>query len=161
MADIDSTLLHKHFYYVNGELFRKTKNHGCKIGDKAGHLRWDGYNQVSFKNKSYLLHRLIFMMFHGYMPLKVDHIDGNTLNNCIENLRPVNQIQNQQNSKLRKSNTSGIKNVSFHKRTNKWRVQFNVNGVSKYIGSFDDLELAELVAIEARNKYHKEFARHK
>jgi broad specificity phosphatase PhoE len=28
------------------------------------------------------------------------------------------------------------------------------------VGVFEDLELAELVAIEARNKYHKEFARH-
>jgi hypothetical protein len=44
----------------------------------------------------------------------------------------------------------------------KYMVSFNYKWVS-YLnnGSFEDLELAELVAIEARNKYHGDFARHK
>jgi hypothetical protein len=29
----------------------------------------------------------------------------------------------------------------------------------KYLGIYEDIELAELVAIEARQKYHGEFAR--
>ena len=40
-----------------------------------------------------------------------------------------------------------------------WVVRVQTNKNRKYIGSFKDLELAELVAMEARNKYHKEFAR--
>jgi len=35
-----------------------------------------------------------------------------------------------------------------------------VNGQRKYFGYFDDIELANLVAQEARNKFHKEFANH-
>jgi hypothetical protein len=35
-----------------------------------------------------------------------------------------------------------------------------VNKKEKYFGIYDDIELAELVATEVRNKYHKEFARH-
>jgi hypothetical protein len=34
-----------------------------------------------------------------------------------------------------------------------------INGVAKHLGQFEDLELAELVVIEARKKYHGEFAR--
>ena len=33
-------------------------------------------------------------------------------------------------------------------------------GKKKHLGYFHVLELAELVAIEARDKYHKEFANH-
>ena len=36
-----------------------------------------------------------------------------------------------------------------------------VNKKPKYIGVYEDLELAELVAMEARNKYHGQFANHK
>ena len=39
-------------------------------------------------------------------------------------------------------------------------VDSGVNGKKKTIGYFDDIEFAELVAIEARNKYHMEFANH-
>ena len=35
-----------------------------------------------------------------------------------------------------------------------------INGKKFYIGLFQDLELAELIAIEARNKYYKEWANH-
>jgi hypothetical protein len=35
-----------------------------------------------------------------------------------------------------------------------------VNKKRKYIGSFEDVELADLVAQEARDKYHGRFARH-
>jgi len=34
------------------------------------------------------------------------------------------------------------------------------NNKFKLIGRFDDLELADLVAQEVRNKYHGEFVRH-
>jgi hypothetical protein len=39
-------------------------------------------------------------------------------------------------------------------------VDIMVDSKKKYIGVFDDLELAELVAMEARNKYHGAFANH-
>jgi hypothetical protein len=159
MAEIDFTSLHSIFAYKNGKLFRKLKSKGCKVGEKAGHIRTDGYNQVSINGKNYLLHRIIFFMFYGYMPKKIDHIDNNPSNNCIENLRCASNNQNGQNSKLSKLNKSGFKGVSWHK--NSWRVQISANNKNKHIGYFKDLELADLVAQEARNKYHKEFARNK
>ena len=41
-----------------------------------------------------------------------------------------------------------------------WVVSIMVAGKRKYIGSFEDLELADLVATEARDKFHGQFARH-
>jgi hypothetical protein len=41
-----------------------------------------------------------------------------------------------------------------------YQVKINVNKNTKSLGTFKDLELAELVAMEARNKYHGNFANH-
>ena len=46
-------------------------------------------------------------------------------------------------------------------REQKWRVRLTVNRKDKHIGYFDDRELADLVAIEATNKFHKEFSAYK
>jgi hypothetical protein len=97
-------------------------------------------------------------MHHGYLPYHVDHINGIKNDNRIENLRPASKAENSYNSKLKKNNTSGIKSVRWNKINKVWMVTLGVNGKAKYFGSFKDIELAELVAIEARNKYHGQFA---
>ena len=134
--------------------------HWRKTGKRAGTLHHTGYTQVSIKGKSYNAHRLMFLLYHGWLPEVIDHIDGNRSNNSIENLRPATWSQNLQNMKLRPTNKSGCKNVSWCNTKKKWSVQLSVNGCQKNLGRFDDLELADLVAAEARDKYHGPFARH-
>lgn len=58
-----------------------------------------------------------------------------------------------------KDSTSGIKNVSYRKDANKWGVRLSIKGSYKSFGSYDDKELAELVATLAREKYHGDYAR--
>lgn len=162
MADIDSTLLHEYFEYCNGELYNKKPRQRVKLGQKLGYITdSDGYVKLGFKGKYYLAHRIIFMMFHGYIPKQIDHIDGNPANNLIGNLREASNTENSQNSKKRLKNTSGFKNVHWRKDRSKWRVDIVINGKYTHFGSFDDIELADLVAQEARDKYHGKFARHK
>jgi hypothetical protein len=165
MANKDSTLtqeyLHSLFYYKDGNLYwieSRAKNK-IKANSIAGH-KSARYAMVSINNKSYLLHRIIWLFHYGFFPKEIDHIDGNKLNNKIENLREVIHNQNQYNHKINKRSTSGAKNVYLDNKRNKWIVRFNVSKKSFYFGRFDNFELAELVATEARNKYHKEFARH-
>ena len=158
MADTDFTLtkdyLHQIFKYKDGELFRLKNNK--KVG--SNHIK--GYKHTTIKGKRYLNHRLIFMMFYGYFPKEIDHINGIRSDNRIENLRSVVGPQNHQNSKIRKDNKCGVKNVYWFKELNKWKVDIRIDGKRKYIGVFEDLELAELAAQEARDKYHGKFARH-
>jgi hypothetical protein len=152
------------FEYKDGELYWKKINpyaHNIKIGSIAGCLEKNSYKRTRIKNKAYLNHRLIFLIFYGYLPKFIDHIDGNPSNNKIENLREVTHSQNIQNSKKIIRNTSGVKNVNWHKRMNKWVVQLCINGKNKHFGYFDDIKIAELVAQEARNKYYGIYARHK
>jgi len=52
----------------------------------------------------------------------------NYLNNNINNLRDVTLSVNSRNSKIPKTNTSGIKNISLDKRRNTWNVEFRISG---------------------------------
>jgi hypothetical protein len=151
------------FDYVNGELYWKHKtisrNRVSKKGGlKAGYTT-HGYLRLQVDKVKYYNHQIIFLMHNGYIPDCIDHIDGNTLNNSIENLRVANKSSNACNSKMREDNTSGHRNVVWHKKSNKWAARVQINSKSKHLGVFDDFEFACFVADEARLKYHGDFVR--
>ena len=148
------------FNYVDGVLINRC-THGRAIkGKVAGRLSQYGYRRIKIGNKTYTAHGIIYLMHHGYTPIYIDHINGIRDDNRIENLREATLSQNQYNRKKNKTNTSGEKGVTFCKKLNKWRVRFNIEGKAVSFGYYEDLELASLVATEARDKYHKEFANH-
>lgn len=100
------------------------------------------------KGDRILLHRLVM---NAPENLLVDHINHNTLDNRKSQLKLVNYFYNNQNRKgLNKSNKSGFRNVSWNKEKKKWAVRINVNGIRKQVGYFNDLELANNAAVEAR-----------
>jgi hypothetical protein len=150
------------FDYENGQLIRKNTGKLAICSKTQG----SRYAKINIAEKSYFLHRVIFLHQKGYLPKCVDHIDGDKFNNKIENLREATQQQNCLNSKHRVSSKSPFKNVylqSVSKNSQckrNWMVSVTVQGNKKYFGSFEDLELADLVATEARNLYHGQFARH-
>ena len=150
------------FEYRDGRLFWKepTNPKRTPVGSVAGTVSKRGYIHIQYMKKIYKAHRLVYLMFTGEMCKLLDHVNGVLTDNKIENLRPATVVQNQRNAVIRKDNSSGVKNVSWHKRVKKWGVQLSINRVIKHFGYYDDLELAELVALEARTKYHKEFACH-
>lgn len=119
-----------------------------------------GYWKVKIEGKIYSAHRIIWSLFNENLPTHIDHIDGNRNNNKITNLRQANIYENAQNAKKRIDNSSGIKGVSWYPRLQKWRVRISNNGHKMNLGYYEDLELAELVITEARNKFHKEYANH-
>lgn len=147
--------------YKEGFLIAKVKwADKIVVGNIVGTKNKDGYLQVSIQKKKYYVHRLIFLYHFGFLPESVDHIDGDKNNNRIENLRAASLHQNNYNVKTPKSNKSGVKNVHWNKKNNNWNVTLAANNKSMYFGSFDDLELAALVAEEARNLYHGKYACH-
>lgn len=91
------------------------------------------------KQKIKRMHHII--MGDPPMGLMIDHVDGNGLNNCRENLRFVTRRQNAQNSH-RMFKTSKYPGVSFVKRENKWRSLVWINGIRKELGSFPTEEMA-------------------
>jgi len=138
----------------------KNRSH-VKANSIAGSSSKREYLVIGIKGKTYLSHRLAWLYMYGYFPKLVDHINGNTFDNRISNLREATSIQNGYNQKLNKNNKSKFKNVHWCKTRNRWVVKINVNGKPMFIGRFKDLELADLIAQEARNKYHNIFSRNK
>lgn len=148
------------FDYLDGNLYWKTKvNRWTPVGKKAGTVRPDGYLDISLNMRKHLAHTLVWRWHNGDIPdgMFIDHIDRDRLNNKIENLRLCTKSQNNQNASIRKDNTSGVKGVSFHKKTGKWQASIGIESKMKYIGLFSTIELAEKAMAEARAFFHKEF----
>ena len=74
------------------------------------------YWRTKFKNKSVWVHRIIWTIVNGAIPDNhvIDHIDGNSLNNNIENLRLIDQELNSRNRAKNKNNTTGVTGVFYH-----------------------------------------------
>ena len=150
------------FEYRNGELYWKIMTNPSKklIGKKAGCKSSGAYGVVNLDGQAYSIHKVIFCMHNGFMPEIVDHINGDKSDHRIENLRAATHQSNNWNRVTQSNNKLGKKNISWHPQNKKYWVQLAKNG-KKIVSVFvEDLELAELVAIEARNKYHGEFANH-
>lgn len=154
--------LRSNFEYKDGNLYRTTCKGGEKIGNIAGWVtKCNGreYKKMNVNKKSIYVHQAIFLIHHGYLPKYIDHIDGNSLNNKIDNLRPATQSQNGGNSKLKRNNTSGNKGVIFRKDTNKWAAQIMVNRKHISLGSFQIKDDAIKAYENGALKYFGEFAK--
>jgi len=151
---LDQNQVKSLFDYKDGHLYWK------KNGKKAGYLRPTGYHSVEVNGKGLMLHRLIWIYHFGKPNAFIDHIDGNKSNNKIENLRLATKNQNSYNKKIHPNNKLGIKGLRLRKDNNKYEARICVDGKRLVLGGFDDLELAELVIFEARDKYHGVYANH-
>jgi hypothetical protein len=154
--------LKQNFRYVDGNLIRIIPRGGQKAGDVAGWItQCNGrdYRKMNVNRKTVYVHHAIFLLHHGYLPKYIDHIDGNPLNNKIENLRAATQSQNMANSRKKSNNTSGHKGVTFRKDTNKWAAGLMFEGKHISLGSFLTKEEAILAYADGSKKYFKDFAR--
>lgn len=144
-----------------GELIwiKRTSNR-ISVGDVAGVVDKHGYLVVRFKNKLYKSHRICFYLFYKRWPEKfIDHIDGNKLNNRIENLRDVSRTVNNRNHGLFNTNHSGKTGVSFCLYHNKWVSYIDVNGKRKNLGYSKDFNTAIKKRKDAEIKYYGELLR--
>lgn len=159
--ELTQELVKELFEYRDGGLYRKETKGGAIKGERFGCIdEKKGYRRGHINYKSYNEHRLVYLYFYGELPTAIDHINGDTSDNRIENLRKASLSQNQHNSKISKNNTSGHKGVSWDAKRNKWNVVVWLNSKPVFHKRFHDFELACLVADEARELYHGEYARH-
>ena len=126
---MDFDLLRKTFVYEPEGTLRKVlgarKPYPWRAAGSGGR-----YLLGHFDGKAEYLHRLVWMFHHGRVPAQVDHIDGDTRNNRIENLRECTSAQNQFNSRRKVNNRSGVKGVVRHEKcTGKpWHAKINAAG---------------------------------
>ena len=158
--ELTSELLHTLLDYRDGKLFWKVNRGKARASDEAGCVGNRGYVLIVINGKQRMAHRLIWII-HGKEPVPMlDHIDGDQLNNRIENLRPITVSQNQRNTKLRKDSTSGIKGVSWISTKNHWSGQVWHLGKLYHAGDFKDKDECAAAVRVLREELHGEFARH-
>ena len=137
--------------------WKKSLNRRIKVGAAAGLVNMYGYVAIKIDKKKILAHRLAWLFVNGRLPDKqIDHIDGDRANNRIINLREVSGSQNQRNSGLTSSNTSGYSNICWCKRAKAWKVSMHDQGRPIHIGNFREISEAILARDSAylRLGYH-------
>jgi hypothetical protein len=146
------------FTYANGSLYWRERKGRRLAGALAGTASHH-YHQICIDYVLYRTHRLVWAYHYGASAHTIDHINNNSFDNRIENLRECNSSQNSQNSRLPKLNTSGIKGVAWCKQKQKWRGRIAVDGAEKHIGFFTTIDEAKEAMLSARTKLHGLFAR--
>ena len=153
IKDVRNTLF---AVFKNGKVFRWIKG-GYWKSVYPGVNKNDGYNQICVGRKqdnnlaTILRHRLMAYAFLNLdienPKMEVDHIDGNRINNHINNLRVVNRQQNQWNQ-------TKAKGYIYLQKLNKYRSQIGVDYKLIYLGFYDTEEEAHQAYLNAKIIYH-------
>jgi hypothetical protein len=138
--------------------WRVKSSRSVKVGQVAGGLCGAGYWQIRINRKPYLAHRLAWLYLYGEWPKGViDHKSGDTLENKSSNLRDCSRVENNQNMRKSKNNSSGFKGVSFNKKSKKWHASAGLNGKVVYLGYHSTPEKANEAYQDFAKKNHGEF----
>ena len=141
----------------------KFSNRPIKPGDRAGGLRGKTdkkYISLKCQGRSLQAHRVAWYMHYGEDPgqMHVDHINGDSTDNRICNLRLATDQENSQNRKLGKNNTTGFKGVySSYLRTKPYEGVVWIDGKKKIVGYFKTAQEAGDAVKKAKEKLHGEF----
>ena len=158
-----------HYNSDTGVFTRKTdvSNGAFKAGEIAGTKSFGGgrrYHVIRVEGETINAHRLAWFYVKGEFPSdQIDHINGDSFDNRMVNLRAVTIGENNKNKAIDKRNKSGVTGVHWSKKENSWKCQINVNKKRIHIGYFKDLADAALERLEAEFKhgFHKNHGRAK
>jgi hypothetical protein len=144
------------FEYKSGVLYRKIKINSFDAGTPIKKTGNCSYLNVRIDKVMYKVHRIIWAMHYGEPgESSIDHINGITTDNRIENLRLVTVMENQQNQrKPRVDNKLGLLGVSWNKTRKKYVAQIRINGVVKFLGGYEDPMQAHQAYLLAKRKNH-------
>ena len=119
------------------------------IYKKSGYKKYT----ITIRKKHYILSRLVYKAHNNDWDITdtsdsnlIDHINNNSLDNRIENLRIVTHQQNNWNR--------NSKGYTWDKKYNKWHAQIMINRKNKNLGCFENEEDARNAYLEAKSLYH-------
>jgi hypothetical protein len=118
------------------------------------------YVSTRFGKKKTYLHRMLLDAPDGQ---RVDHRNGNPLDNRKANLRPATHQQNMFNRRKaqtygKKPTTSSFKGVSWDNSCGRYKARIMKDRVNHYLGSFMDERSAHMAYARAAQEMFGEFA---
>lgn len=148
---------------LSGNLLWNVQRQRIRRGSVAGTVTFQNYRVINTQGEMYRAHHLVWLWHHGYLPKMLDHINGDPLDNRIENLRECDHQQNMVNRKIHKNNTSRYKGVRLDKTDGKWVAvaEYRTPGQngSRQIGRYDTAEEAAIGYNLDAMKHYPEFSR--
>lgn len=149
-----------HFSTRKGWAITNKRDSGKDAGNFSRSGDGNPRYMVKICQKKYPAHRVVFALANGKdpFPLEVDHIDRNSINNNPSNLRVANRSENARNKFTQSNNTSGLRGVTWCKRTGKWMAQIGHHKKCVFLGRFNDIKDAKKARLEAEKELHQEFS---
>jgi hypothetical protein len=136
-----------------GQLWWKVREKGRRLARPAGAPNGNGYRRVCVRGVRVLVHRAVWALHHGAWPEReIDHIDGNRLNNRLENLRDVSAAYNHHNVRAERPNKSGVRGV--YLRRHRFQAMIRVDGRAVCLGSYATVEEASAAYWTAKRRLH-------
>ncbi len=166
MEIITCETLHNLFYVdmERGKLIWKKppRNHPRLLGMEAGSPR-AGHSKTYWVIKigrvAYRRGRLVFLAAHGHFPEPcVDHINGNSLDDRIENLREATVAENARNHKTRARRINLPMGVRVLRSSGRFQARISLDGKQFHLGAYDTPEQASAVYLAKRKELFREFA---
>ncbi|WP_444668484.1 HNH endonuclease signature motif containing protein [Cereibacter changlensis] len=147
-----------HADFETGQLFNSATGREIGYKDEVGEDTF--YKRVNIDGRGYYVHRVIFALAYGAWPDIIDHIDGNSLNNKLTNLRSGSTSTNMRNRGRARTESKLGRGVTINRDKNGtpryYRSQIMINGETCQKDFKIDDEAALLhCQLYTINKYHK------
>lgn len=143
-------LLHQIYTYdpLTGKLAYKRDFNRRVQGEDPTSETANGYLVVTL-DKTYLAHRIIWLMQTGEFPEFVDHENHVRSDNRWTNLTNATRQANAQNKSVNSNNKTGYLGVSFMASKGKYRATITVGRKQKHLGLFESAEAANTARLAA------------
>jgi len=138
----------KHHKRLNGQ------EAGCPCATHNKKLYWT----IKINNTRYKRGRLMFLYVYGKFPNPcIDHINGNSIDDRIENLREATVLENAWNHKNRKRKIDlpmGVRNMA----NGKFQARISYKGKQLHLGVFETPNEAKVIYETKRKELYGKFA---
>ena len=139
-----------HYDPETGVFTRISSPYKSRVGREIGTVDTRGYVVMSLNGKVQLAHRMAWLYVYGHLPPHhLDHVNGDTTDNRIANLREATAKQNIENQKLHKNNRTGFRGVIQSKSSGRFHGHVKHHRQQIFVGSFATAEEAS-AAVKAK-----------